>query len=94
METVRLLRALPGYQEGQTVVCDPVSAKALIDRGDAVRAESVVDPVEPVTEAEPVALTRQSPKAELVAFAVASGWGQEQADGSTRAQIADAFGLG
>lgn len=97
METIRLKKAFPGHYEGQVISVDPKSAKALIDRGDAesVPEDAAAEPADTADEgsASAVVLTRQSPKAELVAFAVANGWGQEQAEGSTRAQIADAFGL-
>lgn len=97
MQTVRLTKALDGFQSGQTLTVDPNSAAALISRGDA---ESVADDVvaEPPAGADEgavpaVVLTRQSPKPELVEFAIGAGWSREQAEGSTRAQIADAFGL-
>lgn len=93
MTTVRLTRDFPGgYQGGQVLVCDEVSAKALIDRGDAEAVDARVEDAG-TGESGLAAPTRQSGKAQLVEFAVASGWSQEQAEASTRAQIADAFGL-
>jgi len=92
MTPVRLTKDMPGgYQDGQVLVCDEVSAKALIDRGDAEAVDSQTGAGESAAAA--TALTRQSGKSQLVEFAVASGWSQEQAEASTRAQIADAFGL-
>lgn len=88
MVTIKLLTELPGYLKGQLLTVDENSAKSLIERGAAELADS------PTGEPEPAVLTRQSPKAELVEFAVAQGWTAEQASASTRAEIADAFGLG
>lgn len=88
MQTVRLNTALDGFQSGQTLTVDPNSAAALIARGDAEPVTADEDPASPT-----VVLTRQSPKPELVEFAIAAGWPREQAEASTRAQIADAFGL-
>lgn len=94
---IRLTKDLPGgYQAGQIVDCDASSAKALIDRGGAEAVEEDQGADAPAAD-EAVVLqppvTRHSAKPELVEFAVASGWTQGQAESSTRAQIADAFGL-
>lgn len=96
MQTVRLTKALDGFQSGQTLTVDPNSAAALIARGDAEPvAEAAAEPPATADEdpAPTAVLTRQSPKPELVEFAIGAGWPREQAEGSTRAQIADAFGL-
>lgn len=96
MQTVRLTKALDGFQSGQTLTVDPNSAAALIARGDAesVADDAVAEPPAGADEGSaPVVVTRQSPKPELVEFAIGAGWSREQAEGSTRAQIADAFGL-
>ncbi len=94
MRTVRLTKELKGgYQQGQVLVCDANSAQALIDRGDAEAVDTATDTESVSAAADPGQPGRGASKPELVAFAVANGWTGEQAEASTRAQIADAFGL-
>lgn len=93
MRTITLTRALPGYLQGAVLTVDENSAKSLVERGDAEYTDAPTAPTPAVEPAVGTVLTRQSPKPELVEFAVLQGWTGEQASGSTRAEIADAFGL-
>jgi len=100
MESIRLKKAFPGHYEGQVISVDPVSASVLITRGEAEAVVDEVDAESPsgadaaaVDTSAPAVLTRQSSKPDLIEFAIIRGWTREQAESSTRAQIADTFGL-